>query len=93
MERGKRKELVGVVVSDKMDKTRIVIIESWKVVPIYGKRVRSRRKVAAHDESNSAAVGDRVRLVEMRPMSKTKRWLVAEVLEKSRYSEAGGGRA
>ncbi len=93
MERGKRKELVGVVVSDKMDKTRVVAIESWKVVPIYGKRVRRRRKVKAHDETNQAGVGDKVRLVEARPMSKDKRWLIAEILERSRHSAAGGGKA
>lgn len=93
MERGKRKELVGVVVSDKMDKTRVVAIESWKVVPIYGKRVRRRRKVKAHDESNQTGIGDKVRLVEVRPMSRDKRWLIAGILEKSRHSAAGGGRA
>ena len=57
MERGKRKELIGVVISDKMDKTRVVAIESWKVHPIYKKRYRSTRKVMAHDEDNATVIG------------------------------------
>lgn len=93
MERGRRKELIGVVVSDKMDKTRVVAIETWKVHPLYGKRVRSTRKVKAHDEDNSTSVGDKVRLVECRPLSREKRWRIAEVLEKSRIAQAGGEQA
>jgi small subunit ribosomal protein S17 len=88
MERGIRKEMTGVVVSDKMDKTRVVAIETWKVVPKYRKRVRSTRKVKAHDETNSAKTGDVVRIVECRPFSRDKKWRVAEVLEKSKG--AGG---
>ncbi|HHY44649.1 MAG TPA: 30S ribosomal protein S17 [Firmicutes bacterium] len=88
MERGMRKEMTGVVVSDKMDKTRVVAIETWKVVPKYQKRVRSTRKVKAHDEDNSARTGDLVRIVECRPLSRDKKWRIAEILEKSK--SAGG---
>jgi small subunit ribosomal protein S17 len=88
MERGMRKEMTGVVVSDKMDKTRVIAIETWKTVPKYKKRVRSTRKVKAHDEGNSASVGDVVRIVESRPFSHDKKWRVAEILQKSRG--AGG---
>lgn len=86
MERGKRKELIGTVVSDKMDKTRVVAIETWKVVPLYGKRVKSTRKVKAHDENNQTSVGDRVRLMETRPLSREKRWRIVEILEKAKLS-------
>ncbi|HHT85394.1 MAG: 30S ribosomal protein S17 [Bacillota bacterium] len=89
MERGIRKELIGVVVSDKMDKTRVVAIESWKVHPIYKKRYRSTRKIQAHDEGNISAVGDKVRLAETRPLSRHKRWRISEVIEKSK-AHAGG---
>lgn len=92
MKRGKRKELTGIVVSDKMDKTRVIKIETWKVSPIYKKRVRSTRKVKAHDENNESAVGDRVRIMETRPLSKEKRWRIVEILEKSRV-RAGGDQA
>lgn len=91
MERGKRKELTGLVVSDKMNKTRVVAIETWKINPLYGKRVRVTRKVKAHDEENLSHVGDKVRLVETRPLSREKRWRVAEIIEKSRVS--GGEQA
>lgn len=91
MERGKRKELIGTVVSDKMDKTRVVAIETWKVTPVYGKRVRSTQKVKAHDEKNEASVGDKVRLAETRPLSRDKRWRIVEVMEKSKL--LGGERA
>lgn len=88
MERGMRKELTGVVVSDKMEKTCVVAIETWKVIPKYGKRVRSTRRVKAHDEEKSAKVGDVVRIVESRPLSHEKRWRVVEVLGKAK--SAGG---
>ncbi len=82
MERGTRKELTGVVVSDKMQKTRVVSIETWKVSPKYGKRVHATRRVKAHDEGNISKVGDTVRLVESRPLSADKRWRVSEVVRK-----------
>lgn len=92
MERGKRKELIGVVVSDKLNKTRVVAIESWKVHPLYKKRFKSTRKIQAHDEDNSSAIGDKVRVFETRPLSKHKRWRISEVLEKSK-GQAGGDRS
>ncbi len=91
MERGKRKQLIGVVVSDKMDKTRVVAVERWKVDSLYKKRFKSTRKIQAHDADNSTVVGDKVRLVETRPLSKHKRWRISEVIEKSK-SLAGGDR-
>lgn len=90
MERGMRKEMTGVVVSDKMEKTCVVAIETWKVIPKYGKRVRSTRRVKAHDEEKVARTGDVVRIVESRPISADKKWRLAEVLEKSKSGSAGG---
>jgi small subunit ribosomal protein S17 len=92
MERGTRKELTGVVVSDKMLKTRVVSIETWKISPKYGKRIRRARTVKAHDEENASKVGDKVRLVESRPLSHDKRWRISEIIEKSR-GVVGGDRA
>jgi small subunit ribosomal protein S17 len=88
MERAKRKEVTGVVVSDKMDKTRVVRVESWKVSPIYRKRVRATHRIKAHDENNAAKIGDRVRLVECRPLSADKRWRIAQI-----YTTSDGGDA
>ncbi len=82
MERGKRKELTGVVVSDKMEKTRVVSIETWKVSPKYGKRVHRTRRVKAHDEANISKTGDTVVIVEARPLSADKRWRISEVVGK-----------
>ena len=90
MERAKRKEITGVVVSDKMDKTRVIRIEAWKVSPIYRKRVLSTHRVKAHDEQNAAKVGDRVRLVECRPLSADKKWRIAEILTKPEGTSHGG---
>jgi small subunit ribosomal protein S17 len=92
MERGTRKELTGVVVSDKMQKTRVVSIETWKVSPKYGKRVHATRKVKAHDEANISKVGDVVRMVESRPLSAEKRWRISGVVEKD-APNAGGEQA
>ncbi len=89
MERGKRKELTGVVVSDKMQKTRVVSIESWKISPKYGKRVRSTHRVKAHDEENASKVGDTVLLVESRPLSAEKRWRISKVTSKTVASSGG----
>ncbi|MEG3437375.1 30S ribosomal protein S17 [Pannus brasiliensis CCIBt3594] len=74
------KERVGVVVSDKMDKTVVVAIENRSPHPKYGKIVVNTKKFKAHDEENQAKEGDRVRIRETRPLSKTKRWVVAEIL-------------
>ncbi len=82
--RGRRKERRGVVVSNAMDKTIVVRVETVKPDPRYKKVVRRSRKFHAHDEENAAAVGDVVRIVETRPLSKTKTWRLAEVVEKAR---------
>lgn len=78
-----RKELIGVVVSDKADKTITVKVETYKKNPLYGKRVKYSKKYAAHDENNMAHVGDKVRLAQTRPLSKTKRYELVEVIEKA----------
>jgi small subunit ribosomal protein S17 len=82
-ERGTRKVRTGVVVSDKMDKTVLVRIDRQVRHPLYGKIVRRSSKLAAHDESNDAHVGDVVRVMETRPISKSKRWRVVEVVERA----------
>jgi small subunit ribosomal protein S17 len=79
-----RKTRVGVVVSDKMDKTVVVEVGSTKRHPLYGKTIRRASKYKAHDEANTCGTGDRVRIEETRPLSKTKRWRVAEILEKAK---------
>ncbi len=76
----KRQELVGKVVSAKNDKTITVLVETYKRHPLYGKRVKSSKKYAAHDEKNSAKVGDTVRIRSTRPLSKTKRYELVEIL-------------
>ncbi|MGE5509251.1 MAG: 30S ribosomal protein S17 [Chitinophagales bacterium] len=83
-ERGERKERVGVVVSDKMEKTVVVAVEDLVRHPLYGRTVKRTVKFKAHSENNEAKVGDRVRLMETRPLSKDKRWRVVEILEKAR---------
>jgi small subunit ribosomal protein S17 len=82
--RNDRKVREGYVVSDKMDKTIVVAVEDRKKHRRYSKVMRSTTKVKAHDEQNSAGVGDRVLLMETRPLSATKRWRVVEVLEKAK---------
>jgi small subunit ribosomal protein S17 len=82
MERGKAKSRVGVVVSDKMQKTVVVRVERRIADRRYGKIVRRAEKYKAHDENQKARSGDKVRIVETRPMSKDKRWRVAETIEK-----------
>ena len=78
-----KRTLQGVVVSDKMDKTVVVAVEDRFKHPLYGKIVRRTSKLKAHDGDNAAGVGDRVRLMETRPLSATKRWRVVEILEKA----------
>ena len=78
-----KRELIGTVVSDKTDKTITVKVETYKMNPIYKKRVKYSKKYAAHDEKNEAHVGDKVRLVATKPLSKTKRYELAEVIEKA----------
>ncbi len=82
-ERGNKKKMVGTVVSDRMDKTVVVSIERTVKHPLYKKYVRRRARYAAHDESNACGVGDKVMITESRPLSKTKRWRVTQVLEKA----------
>jgi small subunit ribosomal protein S17 len=82
-QRGYRKTRLGVVSSDKMDKTVVVVVEDRVKHPLYGKVIRRTSKVKAHDETNAVGVGDRVRIAETRPLSATKRWRVVEVLEKA----------
>ena len=83
LERGARKTRTGMVVSDKMDKTVLVRIDRQMRHPLYGKIVRRSSKFAAHDENNDAHVGDTVRVMDTRPMSKTKRWRVVEIVERA----------
>jgi small subunit ribosomal protein S17 len=82
--RGYRKVREGYVVSDKMDKTVVVAVEDRVKHPKYGKVMRRTKKYKAHDEQNECGVGDRVLLMETRPLSATKRWRVAEILEKAK---------
>lgn len=79
-----RKERVGVVVSDKMDKSISVAVRRQIKHPIYGKIIRKTTKLMAHDETNDANEGDTVRIVETRPLSKSKRWRLAEVIERAK---------
>ena len=82
-ERNQRKVYTGRVVSDKMDKTITVLIETYKKHPLYGKRVKYSKKFKAHDEQNEAKIGDIVRIMETRPLSATKRFRLTEVVEKA----------
>ena len=83
MNENRKRELIGIVVSDKADKTITVKVETYKMNPIYKKRVKYSKKYAAHDENNEAHVGDKVKLVMTRPLSKTKRYELAEIIEKA----------
>jgi len=82
--RGRRKTAIGYVVSDKMEKTIVVELESRAQHPKYGKIIRTTKKVKAHDEDGTAGIGDRVSLMETRPLSATKRWRLVEVLERAK---------
>ena len=82
--RGARKSRTGLVVSDKMEKTVVVAIERRVAHPVYGKMVTRTKRLKAHDEENSAKVGDTVRIVETRPLSKDKRWRVVEIRQRAR---------
>jgi small subunit ribosomal protein S17 len=83
-ERTLRKTRVGMVVSSKMDKTVVIAIEDNVKHPVYGKIIKHTLKVHAHDENNECGVGDRVAIMETRPLSKTKRWRVTEIIEKAK---------
>ena len=82
--RGYRKTRVGVVVSDKMDKTIVVAIKTKVRHPLYGKMVNRTRKFKAHDENNECGIGDTVKNMETRPISKDKRWRLVEIIEKAK---------
>lgn len=82
MERNLRKERIGIVVSNKMDKSIVVAVEIREKHPIYGKFVKKTTKFVAHDEKNECSEGDTVRIMETRPLSKTKRWRLVEIIEK-----------
>ncbi len=83
-ERNLRKTRVGLVVSDKMDKTVVVAIEDNVKHPVYGKIIKRTLKVHAHDEENTCGVGDKVEIMETRPLSKTKRWRIVQIIEKAK---------
>ena len=84
MERGMRKTRLGRVVSDKMDKTIVVAVETKVRHPLYGKTVNRTTKFKAHDETNAAKLNDRVSIMETRPLSKDKRWRLVEIVEKAK---------
>jgi small subunit ribosomal protein S17 len=83
-ERNERKVRTGVVVSDRMDKTVVVRVDGQLTHPLYKKTVRRTSKLQAHDDQNEAHVGDKVRVVETRPLSKSKRWRVVEIIERAK---------
>ena len=83
-ERARRKVKTGVVVSDKMDKTIVVKIEDFVRHPLYGKRVKRTKKFKAHEELNTCGIGDKVKIMETRPLSRDKRWRLVEVMEKAK---------
>ncbi len=83
MNEKKNKEYIGTVISDKNDKTITVLVVTYKKDPLYGKRVKYSKKYTVHDEQNQAKINDTVRIVETRPLSKTKRYRLAEIVEKA----------
>ena len=84
MERGNRKVRIGHVVSDKMDKTVVVAVETFVTHPIYKKQIKRTTKFKAHDENNECRVGDLVRIMETRPLSREKRWRVVNIIERAK---------
>lgn len=84
MDRNNRKTRIGKVVSDKMDKTIVVGIETLVRHPLYGKSIKRTTKFKAHDENNECGIGDKVKIMETRPMSKDKRWRLVEIIEKAK---------
>ncbi|MBR3052906.1 MAG: 30S ribosomal protein S17 [Firmicutes bacterium] len=83
-DRNRRKTKVGIVVSDKMDKTVVVAIEDFVRHSLYGKAVKRTKKLKVHDENNECGVGDKIRIMETRPLSRDKRWRLVEVVEKAK---------
>ena len=84
----KRKVRIGYVVSDKMDKTVVVAVETLRRHPLYKKAIKHSKKYKAHDENNACRIGDKVEILETRPLSKDKRWRVAEVISRRESTEA-----
>ncbi|MDK2861982.1 MAG: small subunit ribosomal protein [Thermodesulfobacterium sp.] len=84
---GRRKTFIGTVVSDKMDKTVVVMVETLVKHPLYGKYIKRRKKYMAHDENNECKIGDKVLIEETRPLSRRKRWRVREILERAKVLE------
>ena len=83
-DRNRRKTKVGIVVSDKMDKTVVVAIEDLVIHSLYGKSVKRTKRVKVHDENNECTVGDKIRIMETRPLSRDKRWRLVNVVEKAK---------
>jgi len=84
MDRGNRKVKVGLVVSDKMDKTIVVAVKTLVKHPLYGKMIKQTTKFKAHDENNECKIGDTVKIMETRPLSREKRWRLVEIVEKAK---------
>jgi len=84
MERKNRKQRIGSVVSDKMDKTIVVAVETFVTHPLYKKQIKKTTKFKAHDENNQCNIGDRVRIMETRPLSKDKNWRLVNIIEKAK---------
>lgn len=84
MERGNRKVRIGTVVSDKMDKTVVVAIETFITHPLYKKQLKRTTRFKAHDEENACGIGDKVEIMETKPLSKDKRWRVVSIIEKAK---------
>jgi len=84
VERGKRKVRVGTVISDKMDKTVVVTVETFETHPLYKKQLKKTSRFKAHDEENTCGIGDVVRIMETRPLSKDKHWRVINIIEKAK---------
>lgn len=84
MERNLRKERIGIVTSNKMDKSIVLLVERRLMHPKYGKFIKKTTKFVAHDEKNECTAGDKVRIMETRPLSKTKRWRLVEIIEKAK---------
>ncbi len=84
MDRGRRKSITGVVASDKMDKSRVIVVERQVKHPLYKKYVKKTSKFMVHDEKNESHIGDTVRIMETRPLSRRKRWRLVEIIEKAK---------
>ena len=84
VDRNRRKTIVGIVTSHKMDKTIVVTVEDFVRHSLYGKAVKRTKKIKAHDENNECQIGDKVRIMETRPLSKDKRWRLVEIMERAK---------